>query len=443
MRLMLITFIHQQPYLILFLTAFFVNIPLGFIRERCPKFSFSWLFWIHASIPFIIYLRVTCGISKIFIPLSIFCAVIGQIVGSRWRRKIMSRQEAEQIKGIPDLNIHNQQRVQESEVMVALLNMGGPKSNDDVRNFQKRLFSDRKLIRFPLGFLLQGIFMRILLALRVSVAKARYQLIGGGSPIFHSTEKQVEALKEKLKKRGRDLGVTFSFNYSDPLPEQTIQEVKEAGKKFILPLSLYPQYSSVTTGSNLYHLKKAAKKIYPELQFLDTPSYFLHEGYIQAFVERIQEQLHNGESLDDFYIVFTAHNLPLYSLKEGDPYPFQIAQTVAKILDRLNRDGNWVTAYQSAVGPLQWMKPSTKDTIKALADRGIKKVLVVPVSFVSDHIETLWEINIQCCQLAQSLGIIDFRMSKAIECHPGFIKALADSVEDTCQFLPNTMSLSL
>ena len=204
-------------------------------------------------------------------------------------------------------------------------------------------------------------------------------------------------------------------------------------KRYILPLSLYPHYSAATTGSNLYYLEKEAsqqtKKSGIELTFLDSPSYFMHDGYIQAFVERIHAQIQIDESLDDFYIIFSAHGLPLYFLKEGDPYPFQIAQTTSLILEKLNRQQSWVISYQSAVGPMQWLKPSTEDIIKALARRGITKVLVVPIAFVTDHIETLCEIDIEYRKYAEDLGIKDFRMARAIECHPRFIGALADSVE--------------
>ena len=171
--------------------------------------------------------------------------------------------------------------------------------------------------------------------------------------------------------------------------------------------------------------------MYPDLTFLTTQSYYLADSYIEAFVNRIRETLTSGESLDDFYLLFSAHGLPLYFLAQGDSYPFQIAQTVAKILDRVGRKQAWAISYQSAVGPMRWLQPSTEAMIKALARRGIKKLLVVPVSFVTDHIETLCEIDIEYRAFAESLDISDFRMSKALECHPGFITALADCVEES------------
>jgi len=422
-----------NPYVNLVIVALLVNIPLGVFRSYEPKFSLKWLFWIHASIPLIIFLRVSLGVSSWVIPAIIFTAVLGQIWGGRWGNKSMTEEEKVQLMQIPLKVSSNRHLVKESDVMVALLNMGGPKINADVKDFLMRVFSDSRLIRFPMSWAFQKLFAQLLVTFRSKHAAKRYELIGGGSPILESTQDQTRALQKELKKRGRAIQLTFSFNYSSPLPDETIQEVKDAGKKYILPISLYPHYSSATTGSNLHYLKKAAKEIYPELIFLDAPSYYLHEQYIRAFVDRIREQAQPHESLDDFYLLFSAHGLPLYFLKEGDPYPFQISQTVAKVLAQLGRDQQWAISYQSAVGPMQWIKPSTEDMLSALAKRNVKKMIIIPISFVTDHIETTVEIDMEYRQIAESLGISDFRMSKAIECHPGFIHALADAVESVFQ----------
>ncbi|MCB9748124.1 MAG: ferrochelatase [Candidatus Omnitrophica bacterium] len=408
--------------------AFLINIPCGYIREKYPKFSFKWFFWIHASIPLLIYIRVTEHLNPWIIPFSILTAITGQIIGSRWKQKRMSVQEREKIDQIDHLNIIKPHNIEDSKVLVALLNMGGPRTNDDVKDFQKHLFSDPLLIRFPLSFLFQKIFAWILIKVRLKAVKTLYQEIGGGSPIYKSTTAQAQALRQELKRRGRDIDVTFSFNYSPPFAQDTIEKAQRNRKKTLLALSLYPHFSKATTGSNLFYLKKAALK-YPDINIINASSYYLHEGYIQAFIERINEALRVDESLDDFYLLFSAHGLPLYFLTEGDPYPFQIAETVAGILQKLNRTDRWVISYQSAVGPLQWLKPATDQMLKALARRGIIKIIVIPVSFVGDHIETISEINVEYRELAHHLGIHDFRMSKAIECHPGFIQALADTVE--------------
>jgi len=428
---MISQFFYQHPYAAVALIAFLVNIPLGYIRENYPKFSFIWLFWIHASIPLLVYLRIKLEISSWFLPLSIVLVVVGQIIGSRWRLRTMSAKSKAKLQQVPEhlVSPPRPENIEDGDVLITLLNMGGPKTNADVLDFQRRLFNDPLLIRFPLSFLFQSLFAWLLITFRGKAAQKRYQLIGGGSPIYESTQQQVAALQEELQRRGRHFDVIFSFNYSPPFPAETIEQARQKGKKYLLPLSLYPHYSKATTGSNLYYLKQAAKEQYPSLQFLSSPSYYLHDQYIRAFVERIYEQVKPTESLDEFYLLFSAHGLPLYFLTEGDLYAFQVAQTIAKILTQLKRYERWVIGYQSAVGPLQWLKPSLESILEALAKNGITKVLIVPVSFVSDHIETLCEIDIEYRRYAAKLGIKNFRMARALEIHPRFICALADAVE--------------
>ncbi|MCA9400146.1 MAG: ferrochelatase [Candidatus Omnitrophica bacterium] len=417
------------PYLLVLSVALLSNIPCGYLRQGYAKFSFPWFLWIHASIPLLIYLRITTGVSPWIIPLSIFCAVIGQVFGSRMRLQRQDQEETERIAQIPHLNRTKTNSIKDDQVLIALLNMGGPRNLEDIKAFQKCLFEDDLLIRFPLSFLLQKFFAWVLIFFRLNAVKERYKMIGGRSPIYQSTTAQAQALREELRRRGRDVMVTFSFNYSPPFPEDTVNKARRSGKKYILPLSLYPHYSKATTGSNMHYLKKSLDHKQADIALLPAPSYYLHDGYIQAFVDRILESLKEGERLEDFYLMFSAHGLPLYFLTEGDPYPFQVSQTVAKILGKLDRDANWSLCYQSAVGPLQWLKPSTDDMLTALAGRGIRKILVVPVSFVGDHIETIHEIDIEYRELADELKIEDFRMTKAIESHQGFITALADTVE--------------
>ena len=311
----------------------------------------------------------------------------------------------------------------DQDIMVAALNMGGPKDIASVEPFLRKLFNDRLIIRFPFA---QSLFADLLIRSRLKDVQHRYGLIGGGSPILKSSLAQVDALGTELKKRGRNLDVQLSFNYSDPLPEEVIGIAKAKKKKYVLPLSLYPHFSQSTTASNIFYLKQAARKIYPELQFLSCLPYHLYDGYIQAFVDRIQETLKPGESLDDFYLLFSAHGTPVYFVTEGDPYTFLVAQTVSRLTQQLGRQHQWAIAYQSDVGPIKWIKPTTPGTLKELGQKGIRKVIVVPIAFVSDHIETLCEIDMEYREEAEkNFGFTDYRMSKALECHPGFISALA------------------
>ncbi len=431
----------NHPYLLISFLSFLLNIPCGFFREANQKFSLKWWLWIHASIPVILYMRIALGTAKLFIPVCILLAVLGQLVGSRFRRSRMTESDREREEKLPDLRLNDptERNIADDDVLVALLNMGGPQTIADVKPFLLRLFSDSLIIRFPFSPWLQSFWANLLVNARYKETEKRYGRIGGGSPIYRSTAAQSDALAQELRRRGRNIAVTFSFNYSPPLPEDTVHEAKSAGKKYLLPLSLYPHYSLATTGSNLHYLKKAAAKTFPGLNFLKARPYYLDDSYIWALVERIREQIRPGESLDDFYLLFSAHGTPFYFLAEGDPYAFEINQTVAKIIDRLGRIYDWALCYQSAVGPIRWLKPTTEAMLKALAKKGVKKVLVVPVSFVSDHIETICEIDLEYRAVAEGAGIVDFRMSRALETHPEFIKALADCVEDALGRKPGVL----
>jgi len=430
---------NASPYILIFLTALIVNIPFGYIRSGHPKFSLKWLFWIHASIPLIIFMRISLNLSGLSIPVSIFMAVLGQIIGAKKRKLKTTQAQIDRINQIPFIKENaNKTEIQEDKLLVALLNMGGPKTNSDVKAFQDKLFNDPLLIRFPFSKLLQGVFARIIIIFRLKSVEATYASMGGGSPIYLSTGKQIKALKEELYRRNRNVDVTLSFNYSPPTPKNTIAQAKLKEKTHILPLSLYPHYSTATTGSNIYYLEKEVGSSYPDCQLLPTPEYYLHNGYIQSFVDRIRESVGPQENLDDFFLLFSAHGLPVYFLTEGDLYPFQISQTVSKVLSKLDRDQKWAITYQSSVGPMQWMKPSIEAMLAMLGRKGYKKVIVVPIAFVSDHIETICEIDKEYRELAIKEGISDYRMSKAIEDHPEFISALADCVESV---LPKAASL--
>ncbi len=418
------------PYVFVAVVSFVLNILFGYVKEHYPKFSSPWTFWTYASWPLIIYLSAVYHVLNVFIIAALAAGIFGQRIGSKIKQKNRTEKETEELEQIPDLNLSQTEKINPREACVALLNMGGPRKNKDVKDFQKCLFEDPLLIRFPLSFLLQKFFAWVLIKVRLKAVEDRYNQIGGGSPIYKSTTAQARALRRELTRRKIPVDVTFSFNYSPPFPKDTIEKLKRHNKKYLINLSLYPHFSKATTGSNVYYLEQAAKEHYPDLKLINAPAYYLDENYIQSFVDRIYETLSPGESLNDFYLIFSAHGLPLYFLTEGDPYPYQVSQTVAAILMKLKRTQNWITSYQSSVGPLQWMKPSTDDILKTLYKRGVRKVLIVPVAFVGDHIETIHEINIEYREMAEHIGFTDYRMSKAIEAHPAFIKALADSVEN-------------
>ena len=402
----------------------------GLFCARQAKFSSSWFQGIY--IPFVV-LIIICWMFQapwFWVIIQFILQVLALVFAIRYQTKRLTQESIECMEQIPDLQLSRKlpANLKDEDIVVVLMNMGGPINIAEVEPFLRRLFNDPLILRFPFA---QSFFADLLIRSRLKAVQARYQLMGGGSPILASSLKQVSALAQELEKRGRKISVLLSFNYTVPLPIETIDEIKKMKKRHILPVGLYSHFSNSTTASNIFYLKKEAKKNYPQLQFLESYSYHLHEGYIQAFVDRIQEALKPGENLDDFYVLFSAHGTPLYFLNEGDPYAFLVSQTVSRILGVLNRKYNWSISYQSSVGPLLWLKPSTDAMLAALGSRGIRKMIIVPISFVTDHIETICEIDIEYREVAHKEGIEDFRMTKAVECHPGFINALADCVESS------------
>ena len=411
---------------ILFLVV--VAFLAGLSCARQTKFSSSWFQNIY--IPFIV-LVIICWMFQapwFWVIIQFVLQVIALNLGMRYQRKRLTIEDIDRIEKVSDLQLSRSlpAHCKDEDIAVVLMNMGGPSNIAEVEPFLRRLFNDPLILRFPFA---QSFFADLLIRSRLKEVQARYQLIGGGSPLLASSIKQVEALSKELQQRGRKIAIFLNFNYSAPLPLETIAEIKKAGRKYILLLGLYPHYSLSTTASNIFYLKEEAKKNYPRAQFLESYSYHIYEGYVQAFVDRIKESLKPNESLNDFYLLFSAHGTPFYFLEEGDPYSFLVSQTISQILGSLKRQDHWSISYQSAVGPLLWLQPSTDAMLKTLARKGVEKLIVVPISFVTDHIETLCEIDMEYRHMAQEVGIKDFRMTKAIECHPGFINALADCIE--------------
>ncbi len=400
----------------------------GIYRARQTKFSPQWFLGLRIPLLVLMLVFLMYPVAWYWIIAQLLTLCSGQTLGGLFQKNKLTIQDIEKIERIGDLQLPKllPEKIKDEDIAVVLMNMGGPVDLDEVEPFLRRLFNDSLIIRFPFA---QSLFANMLVRARLKEVKERYKLIGGGSPLLASSLQQVGALDGELKKRGRKLDLFLSFNYSAPLPEGTIAQIKQKGKKFILPLSLYPHYSFSTTASNIFYLKQASRAKHPQAIFLESYSYHLYDGYIQAFVDRIKEALKPNEELDDFYLLFSAHGTPLYFVQEGDAYSYLVSQSIGSILANLKRKHNWSVCYQSAVGPLVWLKPSTEAAIKALGGRGAKKTIVIPISFITDHIETLCEIDIEYRHLAQKHGIEDFRMSKAIECHPGFISSLADCIE--------------
>lgn len=317
-----------------------------------------------------------------------------------------------------------------SRLGILLLNLGGPEQPEDVRPFLFNLFSDPEIIRLPFAWMQKPLAWLISTA-RAKRSRENYQEIGGGSPLRRITEEQGLALKHVLQERGHDAEVYIGMRYWHPFTEEAIAQIKRDGVKRLVILPLYPQFSISTSGSSFRVLEKLWQEE-PFLQHVDytvIPSWFSRQGYLQAMASLIDQELHTVEDPNNAHIFFSAHGVPVSYVEEaGDPYQAEIEQCSQLIMQTLGRSNPWTLAYQSRVGPVEWLKPYTEDAIEALGAQATKDLVVVPISFVSEHIETLQEIDIEYRELAEASGIQHFHRVPALNTHPVFINDLADMV---------------
>jgi ferrochelatase len=325
-------------------------------------------------------------------------------------------------------------------VGVLLLNLGGPDKIEDVRPFLYNLFSDPEIIRLPIAAL-QKPLAWLISTLRAKKSEANYLEIGGGSPLRKITEAQAEALQTKLQGLGHDAKVYIGMRYWHPFTEEAIALIERDGVDNLVILPLYPQFSISTSGSSFRVLEEMWSKD-PALQnirYTLIPSWYDCQGYLQAMADLLDRELQKFSHPEQAHIFFSAHGVPLSYVEEaGDPYQREIEECTRLIMATLNRPNEYTLAYQSRVGPVEWLQPYTEDALKELGAKEVKDLLVVPISFVSEHIETLQEIDIEYREIAEVAGIENFERVPALNIHPRFIDALADLVVDSLDSTPCT-----
>jgi len=315
-------------------------------------------------------------------------------------------------------------------VGVLLLNLGGPDKLEDVGPFLFNLFADPEIIRLPFPWL-QKPLAWLISTRRTKTSQENYRQIGGGSPLWQITEAQAQALQEQLRVKGQEVQVYVGMRYWHPFTEEAIARIKRDGIDRLVILPLYPQFSISTSGSSFRLLQKIWLED-PKLERIEytvIPSWYKQPGYIQAMVQLIAQELDQFPHPDSVHIFFSAHGVPRSYVEEaGDPYQQEIEECTALIMQTLNRPNPHTLAYQSRVGPVEWLQPYTEDAIKELGAQGVKDLVVVPISFVSEHIETLQEIDIEYREVAEESGIHNFRRVPALNTNPVFIEAIADLV---------------
>ncbi|MFW6358041.1 MAG: ferrochelatase [Chroococcales cyanobacterium] len=325
-------------------------------------------------------------------------------------------------------------------VGVLLLNLGGPDEIEDVRPFLYNLFSDPEIIRLPFPWL-QSPLAWLISTLRTKKSQQNYLEIGGGSPLRRITDAQADALEEQLRSQGHDVSVYVGMRYWHPFTEEALVRIKRDRISKLVILPLYPQFSISTSGSS-FRLMERLWQEDPDLQTIEytvIPSWYQQPGYLQAMADLIAQELDQFDNPNDVHIFFSAHGVPVSYVEEaGDPYQQEIEDCTRLIMKTLNRPNNHTLAYQSRVGPVEWLQPYTEDALESLAEQGVDKLVVVPISFVSEHIETLQEIDMEYREIAEEAGIKTFKRVPALNTHPVFIDSLSQLVEESLESPPRS-----
>ena len=344
-----------------------------------------------------------------------------------------------------------------SRVGILLLNLGGPERIQDVGPFLYNLFADPEIIRLP-NPILQKPLAWLISTLRSNKSKEAYRSIGGGSPLRRITEQQARELQSLLRQRGVDATSYVAMRYWHPFTESAVADIKADGIDEVVVLPLYPHFSISTSGSSFRELQRLRQmdERFEALPLRCIRSWYDHPGYVSSMAELIAEQVRASDDVEQAHIFFSAHGVPKSYVEEaGDPYQQEIQACAALIMAELENivghSNPHTLAYQSRVGPVEWLKPYTEEALVELGRAKTQDLVVVPISFVSEHIETLEEIDIEYRELAIESGVVNFRRVRALDTYPPFIAGLADLVEaslegpevnlDQAAELPTTVKL--
>lgn len=355
---------------------------------------------------------------------------------------------------------------------VLLLNLGGPETMKDVEGFLYNLFADPDIIRLPSFLsLLQKPVAYVISKRRAPKSSEAYMSIGGGSPIVKYTQAQALKIQEKLVKNGYDAKCYFAMRYWNPYTEEVLEQMHHDGVNTMVIVPLYPQYSISTSGSSLKLLQEIFVKrsdIWSNVAHTVVPAWYYRPGYISVMAKLIIDELQHYTAADmteGLHVLFSAHGVPQSYIEAGDPYKQHIEECVQLISKEIAMQlGNGLTrpshitkeqvgflignsvdsensiksikihlSYQSRVGPVQWLKPYTEDILEELGHAGVKNLIVVPVSFVSEHIETLEEIDMEYKEIALECGVKNWRRVPALNTCDSFISDMTDLVVDALQ----------
>ncbi|MEO6056803.1 MAG: ferrochelatase [Gemmatimonadales bacterium] len=316
---------------------------------------------------------------------------------------------------------------------IVMMNLGGPATLDQVQPFLLELFADREIIQLPFQRWLGPYIARR----RTPKVRGLYDAIGGGSPILRYTKAQGQGMIERLDRLSPDTaphGFYVAFRYVQPRSEDALRAMAADGVERAVAFTQYPQFSCSTTGSSLNELWRAAARtgLQDAFEWSIIDRWPVHEGFVEAMADTVREGLEQFDPAerDQVLLLFSAHSLPLDVIDRGDAYPQEVGASVQAVIEQLERANPYLLVYQSDVGPVRWLGPSTEQVIKRLGARGLKHLLVVPIAFTSDHIETLSELDIEYGEVARHAGITHYVRTPALNDRPKFMDALAAIVRE-------------
>ena len=320
-------------------------------------------------------------------------------------------------------------------VAVILFNLGGPDKLESVQPFLFNLFQDPAIISVPQPF--RWMLAKLISSRRAPIAQEIYEHIGGKSPLLELTTEQANALEAECSDIG-DVKAFICMRYWHPMSPETVANVKAYNPDKIILLPLYPQFSTTTSGSSIKDWLKQARKAGLTAPTVEICCYPRESGWISSQAKLVAETYaksiasqKSGDPKPRF--LFSAHGLPKKVIEKGDPYQWQVEQTSAAVAEMLDIDGlDWLVCYQSRVGPLEWIGPSTEDEIERAGKEGVP-LIVVPIAFVSEHSETLVELDIEYGELAEEAGVPAYHRVPAVGTHPDFISAIGSLVKRAFQ----------
>ena len=308
---------------------------------------------------------------------------------------------------------------------VILFNLGGPDKLESVEPFLFNLFNDPAILNLPSLFRFP--LAKLIANRRAPTAKKIYSELGGSSPILQLTKEQAQALELKLNKDDSscDYKCFIVMRCWHPRAENVLKEVSDYNPDEIILMPLYPQYSAATSGSSIKEWNDVCKKNNFKIKTSTICCYPTDENFIEAHKDEIMKKIKN---LNNFKLIFSAHGLPEKNIKKGDPYQWQVEQSVKKIIESLKiKDLDWILSYQSRVGPLKWIGPSTEEIIIENSKLG-KHIVLVPIAFVSEHSETLVELDIEYKELADKNGCKNYSRIPALGTNKNYIASMSNLI---------------